>query len=359
MLLSPHRSRPFLRMVRHKLRHVVESSSPPPAACGPHIDPADLPPVDMSTRSGWHREAFASPEMAAFRRALEIGDLDVRASVLDDLATFYDVTTDEARRRCLHWEEISLREWDEAGGNDDIDAGRIEFYRTTQSWAYDLMWWAYLQAEGHADPSNVITARFLQEWAPGRRHLDFGSGVGVTSQLFAATGWNSTMADLSSTLLDFARFRIERRGGRATTIDLLHEGLPAGAYDAVTAVDTLAHVPDVYDAARRLHAALGPGGLVIANFDVRSEAPETVWHLQDDERRAVYDLRRAGFVPVATLGYELVAYRKAAPSGPRATLRRFGAWLTLVSPARTAFVAVVRAAWSARERLRRSGRDER
>ncbi|GAY11782.1 bifunctional 2-polyprenyl-6-hydroxyphenol methylase/3-demethylubiquinol 3-O-methyltransferase UbiG [Pseudonocardia sp. N23] len=351
MLTSPVRTHPLLRALKLKLWSAVHAPDPP-GRSGVHIDPLDEPPVDMSTRSTWHREAFAGPEMAAFRRGLTIGDADVRTSILDDLATYHDITPEEARRRALHWEEISVQEWADAGGDD----GRVEFYRTQQSWAYDLMWWAYLQSEGHGDPSNVVALRFLQQWAPGRRHLDFGSGVGVTSQVFLETGWTSTMADLSSTLLDFARFRLERRGQEATTIDLLGAELPAGAYDAITAIDTLAHVPDVHETARQLHTALGRDGVLVANIDVRSATPETVWHLHDDEQRAAYDVLRAGFVHIGSMGYELRAYRKVRASGLRFRLRTLGQWLVMASPVRRAAVRatrpVVRGLWSVRERLR-------
>jgi 2-polyprenyl-3-methyl-5-hydroxy-6-metoxy-1,4-benzoquinol methylase len=355
VLTSPTaRSHPLLKALKHKIWDAVHEPDPP-AESGVHIDPLDVPPVDMSTRSTWHREAFAGPEMAAFRRGLTIGDADVRTSILDDLATYFDITPDEARRRALHWEEISVQEWADANG-DDGDDGRVEFYRTQNSWAYDLMWWAYLQSEGHADPSNVVALRFLQQWAPGRRHLDFGSGVGVTTQVFLETGWTSTMADLSSTLLDFARFRLERRGQEATTIDLLDQDLPAGAYDAITAIDTLAHVPDVHQTARALHTALGRDGVLVANIDVRSAAPETVWHLQDDEKRAGYDVLRAGFVHIGSMGYELQAYRKVRPGGLRFRVRTLAQWVVMASPLRRVAVRasrrVLRSLWSVRERLR-------
>ncbi|AEA22614.1 Methyltransferase type 12 [Pseudonocardia dioxanivorans CB1190] len=360
MLLTNARSRPLLKAIRHKLWSAVQNVERP-AESGVHIDPAEVPPVDMSTRSRWHREAVASPEMAAFREVLRVDGRSVRESVLDDLATFYETTPEEARRRCLHWEQISVQEWAEAGG-DEGDRGRVEFYRTTRSWSYDLMWWAYLQSEGHADPSNVVAVRFLQEWAPGRRHLDFGSGVGVTTQLFAALGWDSTMADLSSTLLDFARFRIERRGGHPTAIDLLDQTLPAGGYDAITAIDTLAHVPDINETARTLHAALGPDGVLVTNLDIREAAPETVWHLHDDAKRAEYDLRRAGFVPLATMGYDMTGYRKVPASGPRFRLFVFTSWLLLVSPPRRWAAAatrpLLRGLYRLRERLRGGRRQD-
>lgn len=92
----------------------------------------------------------------------------------------------------------------------------------------------------------------------------------------------------------------------------------------------------MYPTAVQLHAALGRGGYLIANFDVRVPSRETVWHLYDD------DLRRAGFTPVADLGYGLVVYRKVADGPVRALARSTWDWLTLASPPRRALRRITR-----------------
>ena len=236
---------------------------------------------------------------------------------------------------------------------------RVAFYRSMQSWSYDLLWWAYVQAEGRADPVSVIALRWLQQRAPGRHHLDFGAGVGVTSQLFARSGWATTLADLSSTLLAFARYRLERRNILADYIDLGEHVLPAGAYDAITAIDTLAHVPDMYETGRQLCESLRVGGYLIANIDIRGAADITVWHVQDDELRARYDLLRAGFRKVDQLGYGLVAYQRTDLTGVAEFRRVTWAWLTHVSPLRRAASLLVRPALRAvANRQNRAAEDE-
>ncbi|SHK17393.1 Methyltransferase domain-containing protein [Pseudonocardia thermophila] len=329
---------PLVRFVKRTLRRAIANAAPG-AESGVHIDPLTTPVDQLPPKLG--TALHATPEMRTFRRVLQLDDRDVRESVLDDLATYYDISPEEARRRALHWEEESLKEWTAVDGSSS-DEARVTFYRTQQSWSFDLLWWAYLQAEGYADPASVLAYRWLQQYSPGRRHLDFGSGVGVTSQLFIEGGWTSTLADLSSTLLDFAQFRLQRRGQKADFIDLAESGLPAGEFDAITAIDTLGHVPDLYATAVQLHAALARGGHLIANIDIREESAATVWHLHDDDLRAEYDLRRAGFVPVASLGYGLTAYRKAADGQARTLLRNTRDWLVLVSPPRRAARAITR-----------------
>ena len=321
------------------LRGAVAARTPQ-AAQGRHIDPVEQPAVDPTSWGAPCAAVFASPEMATFRQNLRMADGNVRESVLDDLATYHGISLEEARQRCLDWEQHSVQEWESVNAYDD--SGRVEFYRTMQSWSYDLLWWAYLQAEMHAEPASVMALRFLEANVTGRRHLDFGAGVGATAQLFVASGWTSTLADLSFTLLDFARFRIERRAQRANYIDLHRQALPAGAFDAITAIDTLAHVPDVHRTACELHGALVRDGILIANFDVRSPAAETAWHLHDDDLRARHDLQRAGFRPITHLGGGLIAYRKVDDYGLQRVRREAWDWVTLVSPPRRMARAVPR-----------------
>jgi 2-polyprenyl-3-methyl-5-hydroxy-6-metoxy-1,4-benzoquinol methylase len=57
----------------------------------------------------------------------------------------------------------------------------------------------------------------------------------VTSQLFAKAGYETTLADVSTSLLDFARYRFSRRGEAARFTDLNDEKLETGRYDVITA----------------------------------------------------------------------------------------------------------------------------
>ncbi len=250
--------------------------------------------------------------MGALRRALaRPGSDDVRAGVLGDLAEYFGMDAEECRRRCIDWEAESVAEW--GAEPRDSDDARLRFYRSTTSWTFDLLWWAYRQAEGFGDPQTVMAVQLARRVAPGGRHLDFGSGVGVTSQVFAAFGYETDLADISSSLLDFARFRLQRRGVAATYLDLTEQRLPIGAYSVVTAIDTLAHVPDVRATSAQLHASLRPGGLLFAGIDSRPPSDASSWHLVDDEWTARRDLQRAGFEPVRRLGPQLICYRRVDP----------------------------------------------
>jgi|GEM_PF-439281 len=320
---------------------------------GAHLDPEapGQPRPDPATWPARRRRAFASPAMRLFREALLLPGIgSTRAAILDDLSAYFGFSPEECVQRCVNWEEWSVREW-QARARDSA-AALAEFYHTTQSWAFDLLWYAYIQAEGYAYPVSVAIALTLPPPRPGMRHLDFGSGVGVTSQLFQALGYESELADISTSLLAFARFRYERRGLRARQIDLNVEQLESGRYDVITAIDTLVHVPDIVATARELHRALKPGGLLFANFDVRPPTPENAWHLYADDLPLRWALHRVGFEPEESLDGMITRYRRVDPHGPLYWWRGARDLVLLRSPLRPTYRRL--RAWRARARARRT-----
>ena len=338
-----------LDQVADRAKHLVRRLiGPTETAQGRHVDPADSAPVD---RDGWAAEThelMASPEMAAFGDVLRPpGGGDIRAGVLQDLSGFYDLDEAECIRRALGWEELSVEEWQakDRSSPDDLR----EFYRTTQSWGFDLLWYAYLQTAGHGIPMSVLVARFLEtsDVRPGR-HLDFGSGAGVTSQLFASLGYQVDLADVSDPLLELARYRLERRGTPAGYLNLNSDLLPTDAYDVVTAFDVLAHVPDLPATLGALRASMRPDGWLLATFDARPQAPESAWHLYDEEWELCWQTERAGFVQVDRIG-TIRCYRPIDRTTPAGRLSLVGAAVRHRTPV---LLALRRAGRSAELRYR-------
>ena len=107
------------RALKRSVRNELERAAPITES-GTHVDPAELPPLDPREWGAKHAALVASPEMATFRDGLRLGTDDIRTSVLSELATYHDVSPDEALKRCLHWEEISLQEWRDV---EDLVAG--------------------------------------------------------------------------------------------------------------------------------------------------------------------------------------------------------------------------------------------
>lgn len=322
---------------------------------GLHPDPLDprVPAPDRRTWPARQPPASASAEMHAFRAALTLdGAHDVRASVIDDLCAYYNLTPEQCVQRCIGWEQWSIEEWQACSG--ELPDALRRFYQTTQSWSFDLLWYAYLQAEGYAYPVSVAIARTVPRPGTGLRHLDFGSGIGATSQLFARLGYETDLADVSPTLLSFARFRLERRSESARFIDLNTTALEPGRYDVITAIDTLVHVPDVPVAARTLHQALRPGGLLFANFDVRPKTAENALHLYDNDLPLRWALQRAGFEPEVSLDGMITRYRKVDTTGAAHRLRGVRDTVLLRSPLRPTYRMARVALRRPLTRLRRS-----
>jgi SAM-dependent methyltransferase len=306
---------------------------------GRHIDP--MAPTtsqpDPATWSAVRRDAFLSKSMDLLRASLRLDGVgDVRTSVLDDLATFHGLGTTECLERCLGWEAMSVQEWQKKDRTSQ--EGLRDFYRSTESWSFDLLWFAYLQTEGHAYPAFVLVAEALKAAGarPGR-HLDFGSGVGALSQLISRLGYETDLADVSTTLLAFAKFRLERHGDRANFIDLNVATLEENRYDVITATDTLAHVPDFAQTARMLHKALKPGGLLFANFDTRPPSPENAWHLYADDLPLRWQLHRIGFEPIRTIEGVTIVYRRIEPAGVRHIVHAGRDYLLFRSPLRPTY----------------------
>jgi SAM-dependent methyltransferase len=289
--------------------------APPMLRQGSHPDPLDpaTPPPRREDRPKAERMALDSTEMEWFNAGLLLpGVADVRQAILDDLSSYSGLTPAECAERCRNWESWSVEEWQ--AGDRTSAAGLRDFYLTTQSWAFDLMWYAYLQSTGHVASASVLSLRAIPASGRGGAHLDFGSGAGFTSQLFARAGYQVTLADVSTPLLDFARYRLSRRGVAAEYIDLNDEKLEVGRYDVITALDALTQVPDLAEVAAGLHDALRSGGWLITNFDVRPPSPENAWHLYQDDLDLRAVMHRTGFMPHGHFG-SFIVYRRREPSG--------------------------------------------
>jgi SAM-dependent methyltransferase len=274
---------------------------------GAHPDPLDpaLPRPDPAAWTPRQRDAYEGPAMRTYRSALlRDGIADVRGAVVDDLSVYHKLPPEDCLERCVNWEAWSVAEW-QARRRDTSEA-LAEFYHSVESWAFDLLWYAYLQAEGYAYPVSAAIAGSLGRAGGGRRHLDFGSGVGVTGQMFRRLGYETDLADVSTTLLAFARFRLERRGEAAGYIDLNVAEPAPDSYDVIT---------DLGATARMLHRALRPGGVLFANFDVRPRTPENAWHLYDDDLPLRWTLQRSGFEPEESLDGMITRYRRVEPAG--------------------------------------------
>jgi SAM-dependent methyltransferase len=240
------------------------------------------------------------------------GFSDPRESALHELSLYFDIPVEEARRRCLNWEQDSIAEWEAA--NRATPEGLLDFYRTQQSWIYDTVWYHAQQYYEVQPPESVMIADRLNGVTPGQ-HLDFGAGPGSTSLFFHQLGWAVSQADISTTMQAFAKWRLERRGIAATYFDTSKEPLPDNSFDVITACDVMVHVPDPRATLIQLHRALKVGGYLFFNVDARPQpSRETQWHLYPFAYPILRPVRAVGFTREPKLEF-FHAYRKLADNG--------------------------------------------
>lgn len=251
--------------------------------------------------------------LEAWRESLVVdGYDDPRESALHELSLYFDMPKDKVRERCMNWERDSVQEWEAAPR--DTPEGLLDFYRTQRSWIFDTVWYHAQQFYEVQPPESVMIAERLRNVIPGK-HLDFGAGPGSTSLFFHHLGWDVSLADISTTMQEFAKWRLGRRNIPATYFDTSREELPDNAYDLITACDVMVHVPNPRETLAQLHSALKVGGYLVFNVDSRPKpSRETQWHLYPFAYPILRPVRSVGFKREPKLEFFHV-YQKLAVNG--------------------------------------------
>lgn len=235
-----------------------------------------------------------------WREALLLsGETDPVLSGLRELAEYFDLSLDDVRRDCQSSLADSKLEWESAPRKTPEQIH--EFYRHTRSYIFEHVWWHATDSEANA--ANVAILDYFRQ-SGANNYLDFGSGVGANAILFARLGFNVTLADISPTMLEFARWRLARRGLSARFIDLNHESLPDRSFDLITAVDVLEHVVDPGATLRQIARSLTTGGRLVFNYRAGFD-PQRPMHILADAGPVMGNLRRAGLADISSNGTEL------------------------------------------------------
>jgi len=233
---------------------------------------------------------------AMWTQALVVeGRENLRDSLLRELGDYVQCEDiDELRRRCERAVETLKGEW-HAQVRVGEERAIERFYDQSQTTVYELMWWHTLHDD--LSPLAYVTALHLARQHDGLQYLDFGAGVGSGGILFARHGFNVTLADISSTLLRFSEWRLERRGLPAVYIDLKNQELPPNAFDFVTAMDVFEHLVDPVATVEQLWKALRPGGFLYARIAVEDDE-DRPQHIVQDFGPTFKRMEMLGFVKV-------------------------------------------------------------
>ena len=208
--------------------------------------------------------------------APETGDL--RRELLIELSQYFGVPIGEIEALMADATARFTDEWRERVVDPTDERSVVRFYNESKTELFDLARW---HAEDPIHFRTLVCADIAVQ-RPGRAYLDYGSGIGSDALVFAAAGFDVTLADVSSPLLAFAKWRCERRGFQVRTIDLKRESLPARRFDAVVCFDVLEHIHKPLRTLDRIQRSMKAGGLLFVHAPF-GEDPDRPMHVVHED----------------------------------------------------------------------------
>jgi len=239
------------------------------------------------------QEYLLEPYCLEWKKALLCqGETDLRASLLREVAHYYNVSDlAEIDRWCSRAVDTLKSDWHAMV--DPRQRSSIESFYENKTHIYDLVNWHTLRDD--TGPLAYVVALQIARDHNVRSCLDFGSGVGSGALLFARANIEMTLADISTTLLDFARWRFHLRSLPAHFVDLNSTPLPDGAFDMILAMDVFEHLVDPLAAVERLWRALKQDGLLFARIHAETD-PSHPQHIAADFGPTFNRMAELGFV---------------------------------------------------------------
>ncbi len=146
----------------------------------------------------------------------------------------------------------------------NVDAGEIEKFQAIAS-----RWW---DAESEFKPLhdiNPLRVSYIERQCggvDGKKLLDVGCGGGIRAEALAQNGAEVTAIDMAEMSLEVARLHLQESGlevdYRLTTVEDFAATSP-GAFDIVTCLEMLEHVPDPASVVSACCRLLRPGGKLL------------------------------------------------------------------------------------------------
>ena len=219
------------------------------------------------------------------------GETDLTSSVLRELGEYFPhFDPNDIEDRFQRSSELLTEDWLKKGIDPRSEESLIRFYNETEIEMFELM--HYHSVDVDLGPLNYVYALELAHRHGCTSYLDYGSGVGSGGILFARSGFQVTLCDVSTPLLDFAKWRFERRKLNASYIDLKKEE-PKNQVDFITCFEVLEHAKDPLALLRKIHRYLRVGGLLVvtAPFSLDESRPMHIVH----NHRLIERFRGQGF----------------------------------------------------------------
>lgn len=138
-------------------------------------------------------------------------------------------------------------------------------------------WWDPDGPQRPLHDLNPVRLRYVADRAPlsGAQVLDVGCGAGLLSEAMAACGARVTALDMAPELIEAAKLHLYESGLQVdyqlAPVEAIAEAQP-GAFDVVTCMEMLEHVPDPAAVVAACARLLKPGGRLIASTINRTPA---------------------------------------------------------------------------------------
>lgn len=164
--------------------------------------------------------------------------------------------------------------WLAYGGFDhEVEAAWYRREDVGRNYVLDLGGWHMMEMQGNLEAfSDSIKTK------PGKRALDFGSGIGTTSLLMAEAGVERVeMVEVNPTLREFTRLRAEKLG-LADKVAFVEA--PTGAYDTVVCWHVLEHVADPQAVADLIVSHMADNAILFTDSDFHADPIHPMHHTE-------------------------------------------------------------------------------
>ncbi len=240
------------------------------------------------------KDRLAPSLFGVWEEALRLpGAESLEDSFLSEIEDYFELTREEALQRLQAGAEEFAHHFSHVSPDLENAAELEEVYDHTHLEVFEL-------AERHArrfhdGPVNYVLALEAARGLGARSYLDYGSGIGSGAILFAQHGLEVTLADVSSPMLAFARWRLERRSLPYKAVHLRTGSLGNRTWDVITLLDVLEHVADPSSLVASIRKHLSPQkGLLIARAPFDDVRPQHIPHdLRTPSRFAALGYRYA------------------------------------------------------------------
>ena len=219
------------------------------------------------------------------------GERDLVSSAIRELGAYFPaLPAQEIQDTFFQGQHLFAEHWHANAVNPRSEESLCEFYNSSNLEIFELMY--YHHAMWDQGPLDYVCALELAKQLGCHSYLDYGSGVGSGAMVFANAGITTSLCDISSPLLEFAKWRFALRGLRATFVDL-KTASPRSPVDLITCFEVLEHVRDPLGLLRKLNSYLRDDGLLIATapFEKDDLRPMHIIH----NPRLIQKFRGQGF----------------------------------------------------------------